>query len=162
MLERGLGWAGLRLRGLGFSWSLGRGWEADGLRIRIDPPPTLIGSDILYPKDSSSPHSGVPAEVLCRGRDFVVSAQALTSGVGVKVVVGGRWAQLTAIKTLAGAASRGQVRVARAGLGALDSAFLLPRNPGVPASHEPLSSSPEIANRSLAGGFWPRSTFHLA
>ncbi|KAB0389304.1 hypothetical protein E2I00_017103 [Balaenoptera physalus] len=28
--------------------------------------------DILYPKDSSSPHSGVPAEVLCRGRDFVM------------------------------------------------------------------------------------------
>ncbi|KAL4836266.1 hypothetical protein H8958_016356 [Nasalis larvatus] len=28
--------------------------------------------DILYPKDSSSPHSGVPADVLCRGRDFVM------------------------------------------------------------------------------------------
>ena len=35
----------------------------------------LINSDVLYPKDSSSPHSGVPAEVLCRGRDFVVSIQ---------------------------------------------------------------------------------------
>lgn len=33
----------------------------------------VVKSDILYPKDSSSPHSGVPAEVLCRGRDFVVS-----------------------------------------------------------------------------------------
>lgn len=33
----------------------------------------LINSDVLYPKDTSSPHSGVPAEVLCRGRDFVVS-----------------------------------------------------------------------------------------
>ncbi|KAK2084178.1 DNA-directed RNA polymerase III subunit RPC5 [Saguinus oedipus] len=31
----------------------------------------VVKSDILYPKDSSSPHSGVPAEVLCRGRDFV-------------------------------------------------------------------------------------------
>lgn len=30
-------------------------------------------SDVLYPKNSCSPHSGVPAEVLCRGRDFVVS-----------------------------------------------------------------------------------------
>ncbi|NXY65523.1 RPC5 polymerase, partial [Callaeas wilsoni] len=32
----------------------------------------LINSDVLYPKDTSSPHSGVPAEVLCRGRDFVM------------------------------------------------------------------------------------------
>ncbi|XP_017198006.1 DNA-directed RNA polymerase III subunit RPC5 isoform X4 [Oryctolagus cuniculus] len=32
----------------------------------------VVKSDILYPKDSSSPHSGVPAEVLCRGRDFVM------------------------------------------------------------------------------------------
>ncbi|XP_021092961.1 DNA-directed RNA polymerase III subunit RPC5 isoform X3 [Heterocephalus glaber] len=32
----------------------------------------LGARDILYPKDSSSPHSGVPAEVLCRGRDFVM------------------------------------------------------------------------------------------
>lgn len=30
-------------------------------------------SDVLYPKNTCSPHSGVPAEVLCRGRDFVVS-----------------------------------------------------------------------------------------
>ncbi len=30
-------------------------------------------SDVLYPKNSCSSHSGVPAEVLCRGRDFVVS-----------------------------------------------------------------------------------------
>uniref|UniRef100_A0A8B9DR21 RNA polymerase III subunit E n=1 Tax=Anser cygnoides TaxID=8845 RepID=A0A8B9DR21_ANSCY len=33
----------------------------------------VVKSDVLYPKDTSSPHSGVPAEVLCRGRDFVVS-----------------------------------------------------------------------------------------
>lgn len=32
----------------------------------------VVKSDILYPKESSSPHSGVPAEVLCRGRDFVM------------------------------------------------------------------------------------------
>ncbi|XP_063170807.1 DNA-directed RNA polymerase III subunit RPC5 [Candoia aspera] len=32
----------------------------------------VVKSDILYPKDTSSPHSGVPAEVLCRGRDFVI------------------------------------------------------------------------------------------
>ncbi|XP_007516625.1 DNA-directed RNA polymerase III subunit RPC5 [Erinaceus europaeus] len=32
----------------------------------------VVKSDILYPKDSSSPHSGVLAEVLCRGRDFVM------------------------------------------------------------------------------------------
>ncbi|ETE59513.1 DNA-directed RNA polymerase III subunit RPC5, partial [Ophiophagus hannah] len=35
----------------------------------------VVKSDILYPKESSSPHSGVPAEVLCRGRDFVVSTK---------------------------------------------------------------------------------------
>ncbi|XP_067562522.1 DNA-directed RNA polymerase III subunit RPC5 isoform X2 [Pseudorca crassidens] len=35
----------------------------------------VVKSDILYPKDSSSPHSGVPAEVLCRGRDFVLCAE---------------------------------------------------------------------------------------
>ncbi|OXB54335.1 hypothetical protein ASZ78_015515 [Callipepla squamata] len=39
------------------------------------PPSLLINSDVLYPKDTSSPHSGVPAEVLCRGRDFVVSTK---------------------------------------------------------------------------------------
>lgn len=32
----------------------------------------LPHSDVLYPKNTCSPHSGVPAEVLCRGRDFVV------------------------------------------------------------------------------------------
>ncbi|NXD25751.1 RPC5 polymerase, partial [Spelaeornis formosus] len=32
----------------------------------------VVKSDVLYPKDTSSPHSGVPAEVLCRGRDFVM------------------------------------------------------------------------------------------
>ena len=56
------------------TWSL-REWEAGGVRTGPDRPPCPLGSDILYPKDSSSPHSGVPAEVLCRGRDFVVSAQ---------------------------------------------------------------------------------------
>nr|XP_033770079.1 DNA-directed RNA polymerase III subunit RPC5 isoform X1 [Geotrypetes seraphini]XP_033770080.1 DNA-directed RNA polymerase III subunit RPC5 isoform X1 [Geotrypetes seraphini] len=32
----------------------------------------VVKSDILYPKETSSPHSGVPAEVLCRARDFVM------------------------------------------------------------------------------------------
>nr|XP_006112855.1 DNA-directed RNA polymerase III subunit RPC5 isoform X1 [Pelodiscus sinensis]XP_006112856.1 DNA-directed RNA polymerase III subunit RPC5 isoform X1 [Pelodiscus sinensis]XP_006112857.1 DNA-directed RNA polymerase III subunit RPC5 isoform X1 [Pelodiscus sinensis] len=32
----------------------------------------VVKSDVVYPKDTSSPHSGVPAEVLCRGRDFVM------------------------------------------------------------------------------------------
>ena len=30
-------------------------------------------SDVLYPKDTCSPISGVPADILCRGRDYVVS-----------------------------------------------------------------------------------------
>ncbi|XP_053496074.1 DNA-directed RNA polymerase III subunit RPC5 [Ictalurus furcatus] len=32
----------------------------------------VVKSDVLYPKSTCSPHSGVPAEVLCRGRDFVM------------------------------------------------------------------------------------------
>ncbi|XP_011372744.1 DNA-directed RNA polymerase III subunit RPC5 [Pteropus vampyrus] len=50
----------------------------------------VVKSDILYPKDTSSPHSGVPAEVLCRGRDFVV-----------RLVLGeeGPWACLSASAT---------------------------------------------------------------
>ncbi|XP_069036943.1 DNA-directed RNA polymerase III subunit RPC5 isoform X1 [Lepisosteus oculatus] len=32
----------------------------------------VVKSDVLYPKDTCSPHSGVPADVLCRGRDFVL------------------------------------------------------------------------------------------
>ncbi|XP_076856174.1 DNA-directed RNA polymerase III subunit RPC5 isoform X1 [Brachyhypopomus gauderio] len=32
----------------------------------------VVKSDVLYPKSSCSAHSGVPAEVLCRGRDFVM------------------------------------------------------------------------------------------
>ncbi|KAL0984001.1 hypothetical protein UPYG_G00135750 [Umbra pygmaea] len=32
----------------------------------------VVKSDVLYPKNSCSPHSGVAAEVLCRGRDFVM------------------------------------------------------------------------------------------
>ncbi|XP_068100723.1 DNA-directed RNA polymerase III subunit RPC5 isoform X2 [Hyperolius riggenbachi] len=32
----------------------------------------VVKSDVIYPKESSSPHSGVPAEVLCRGRDYVM------------------------------------------------------------------------------------------
>ncbi|XP_064644634.1 DNA-directed RNA polymerase III subunit RPC5-like isoform X1 [Lineus longissimus] len=32
----------------------------------------VVKSEILYPKDTCSPHSGIPAEVLCRGRDYVM------------------------------------------------------------------------------------------
>ncbi|XP_051523240.1 DNA-directed RNA polymerase III subunit RPC5-like isoform X2 [Myxocyprinus asiaticus] len=32
----------------------------------------VVKSDVLYPKNTCSSHSGVPAEVLCRGRDFVL------------------------------------------------------------------------------------------
>lgn len=32
----------------------------------------VVKSDVLYPKNSCSAFSGVPAEVLCRGRDFVM------------------------------------------------------------------------------------------
>ncbi|TRY83778.1 hypothetical protein DNTS_025263 [Danionella cerebrum] len=32
----------------------------------------VVKSDVLYPNTTCSSHSGVPAEVLCRGRDFVV------------------------------------------------------------------------------------------
>ncbi|TSK14580.1 DNA-directed RNA polymerase III subunit RPC5 [Bagarius yarrelli] len=32
----------------------------------------VVKSDVLYPKSTCSPHSGVPAELLCRGRDFVM------------------------------------------------------------------------------------------
>ncbi|XP_053327192.1 DNA-directed RNA polymerase III subunit RPC5 [Spea bombifrons] len=32
----------------------------------------VVKSDVVYPKESSSPHSGVSAEILCRGRDFVM------------------------------------------------------------------------------------------
>lgn len=31
-------------------------------------------SEILYPKGTTSPHSGVSAEHLCRGRDYLVSS----------------------------------------------------------------------------------------
>lgn len=37
----------------------------------------FLHSDVLYPKNTFSAHSGVPAEVLCRGRDFVVSFSQL-------------------------------------------------------------------------------------
>ncbi|XP_067859633.1 DNA-directed RNA polymerase III subunit RPC5 isoform X2 [Heptranchias perlo] len=32
----------------------------------------VVKSDVLYPKGTCSPHSGVTAEVLCRGRDFAM------------------------------------------------------------------------------------------
>lgn len=32
----------------------------------------VVKSDVLYPRDTYSPNSGVPAETLCRGRDYVM------------------------------------------------------------------------------------------
>lgn len=96
--------------------------------------PPLVGSDILYPKDSSSPHSGVPAEVLCRGRDFVVSAWAFwpsLSRAGI-TEVGAR-----AVRGFQGLSSG---RWERAGV-ALDPISPSTRNPGVLGFIEPLSSS---------------------
>lgn len=33
----------------------------------------IVRSDILYPKDTASSISGVPAELMCQGRDYIVS-----------------------------------------------------------------------------------------
>jgi DNA-directed RNA polymerase-3 subunit RPC5 len=33
----------------------------------------VVRSDILYPKDTASSIGGVPAELMCRGRDYIVS-----------------------------------------------------------------------------------------
>ncbi|XP_071813473.1 DNA-directed RNA polymerase III subunit RPC5-like isoform X2 [Apostichopus japonicus] len=32
----------------------------------------VVKSEVLYPKDTSSPNTGVPAEILCRGRDYLM------------------------------------------------------------------------------------------
>lgn len=32
----------------------------------------FFSSEILYPKEATSPHSGVSAEHICKGRDYVV------------------------------------------------------------------------------------------
>lgn len=33
----------------------------------------VLRSDILFPKDTFSPHNGVPAEAMQRARDYIVS-----------------------------------------------------------------------------------------
>lgn len=33
----------------------------------------VVSSELLYPKDSISSHNGIPAELMCRARDYVVS-----------------------------------------------------------------------------------------
>jgi DNA-directed RNA polymerase-3 subunit RPC5 len=33
----------------------------------------IVRSEILYPKDTASSINGVPAEIMCRGRDYIVS-----------------------------------------------------------------------------------------
>lgn len=48
-------------------------------------------SDVLYPKNTCSPHSGVPAEVLCRGRDFVVRCSCKTCCVFTFLVIEPSW-----------------------------------------------------------------------
>jgi DNA-directed RNA polymerase-3 subunit RPC5 len=35
----------------------------------------VVRSDILYPKDTASSIGGVPAELMCRGRDYIVSGK---------------------------------------------------------------------------------------
>jgi len=37
----------------------------------------VVRSDVLYPKDTSSNISGVPAELMCRGRDYIVSLKEI-------------------------------------------------------------------------------------
>uniref|UniRef100_UPI0037E74202 DNA-directed RNA polymerase III subunit RPC5 n=1 Tax=Semicossyphus pulcher TaxID=241346 RepID=UPI0037E74202 len=48
----------------------------------------VVKSDVLYPKNTCSPHSGVPAEVLCRGRDFVMWRFTLERSVMRKEITG--------------------------------------------------------------------------
>lgn len=33
----------------------------------------VVNSDLIYPKDTASAHSGIPSELMCRARDYVVS-----------------------------------------------------------------------------------------
>jgi DNA-directed RNA polymerase-3 subunit RPC5 len=32
----------------------------------------VVNSELIYPKDTMSAHSGIPAELMCRARDYVV------------------------------------------------------------------------------------------
>lgn len=32
----------------------------------------VVNSELVYPKDTMSAHSGIPAELMCRARDYVV------------------------------------------------------------------------------------------
>lgn len=33
----------------------------------------IVSSELVYPKDSISSHNGIPAELMCRARDYIVS-----------------------------------------------------------------------------------------
>lgn len=33
----------------------------------------VVNSELLYPKDSISSQNGIPAELMCRARDYIVS-----------------------------------------------------------------------------------------
>ena len=37
----------------------------------------VVRSDVLYPKGSQAPRTGVPGELLARGRDWMVSAECV-------------------------------------------------------------------------------------
>lgn len=32
----------------------------------------VVNSELIYPKDTMSAHSGIPAELMCRARDYIV------------------------------------------------------------------------------------------
>ena len=36
----------------------------------------IVSSELLYPKDTTSHQHGIPAELMCRARDFIVSIHA--------------------------------------------------------------------------------------
>lgn len=62
-------------------------WESSHLLL-------LPHSDVLYPKNTCSPHSGVPAEVLCRGRDFVVRCCCYTCCAFTYLIIEAPWSSL--------------------------------------------------------------------
>lgn len=47
----------------------------------------IINSELIYPKDTKSHQNGIPAELMCRARDFVVS----TSILNIKFLIIENW-----------------------------------------------------------------------
>lgn len=35
----------------------------------------VVKSEVIYPKDFTSPQNGVPSELMCRARDYIVGVQ---------------------------------------------------------------------------------------